>query len=242
MSAPMTGQDLLAQTVQQLGRTTMTWSVPEIVTNGINPAQRLLTLLDPSLLTRRAVVSVLTNDAFIDLRQVAPRCIAIRRIVLGTVATEVPARSLGSVRQLEPTTRESLAWREGWWRLPGVPTHWYPHGRMAIGLWRRAAMPLTLTLIYAALPTPFDPALLGAVSDLPVIWHPVVSNLAAAMLLIKEGQVEAQRGFQQLGATLQAEAFAPVRRMMARVFRDHGGVPTPSAAPAPQAQPAEVSA
>lgn len=210
---------LIDRAQQRLGRFVTYYPSEELVLNGLNPAQTLLCLLDPTLLTRRVAVSLAAGASFIDLRVVMPRQISIQRIVLGDVTADDPTRSLGQVKHLNYTDRVSLSWRRDWWRHTGVPSQWYLHGRALVGLYRRCIDALTLTLIGQVVPTPFEVDTQGAVSELPIALHPLISDLGACLVLIKEGTVEAQRALSTLGTLVGEEHFAPARKALNAVQR-----------------------
>jgi hypothetical protein len=230
---------LLDRVQQRLGRYIGYYDPEEIVLNGLSPAQNLLVLLDPSLLTKRVAVSVAAQGAFIDLRSAAPRVLSVQRVVLGTLTADDPQTSLGQIKDLKYTDRTSLTWQRDWFRHTGVPSYWYMQGRYLLGLYKRALDSLTLTLIYRAMPTPFNADEQDAVSELPIITHPVISDIAALVLQVKEGQIEAQRAIAQLGEILGEEYFAPARRALAALQRQ-ASAPMP-AAPAPAPAPGEAA-
>ena len=220
MSAPLPLSDLLTRVWERLGRNTVLYPETEIIDSGLNPAQTLLVLLNHTVLTKRVTALLIAEEAFIDLRQVAPRLLHLNRVVLGNVVTDDPSRSLGRVSDLKATTREHLRWKSpAWWRTVGVPKQWYPHGRYWIAVYPRAVAALTLTLVYTALPTPFSITEPQAVSDLPVALHPVIADIAAALLLCKEGQIETQRAIQHLAGHLGQGALQPAQKALGRLQR-----------------------
>ena len=220
MAASLSLGDLTTRVWERLGRNPVLYPPAEIIDSGLNPAQTLLALLNHTVLTRRVTASLITEEAFIDLRQVAPRLLHLKRVMLGTVLTEDPSRSLGVVNDLKATTRDLLRWKsQSWWRAVGVPKQWYPHGRHWIAVYPRAVSALTLTLVYAALPTRFSLTDPQAVSDLPVALHPVIADIAAALLLCKEGQMEAQRAIQHLAGHLGQDALQPAQKALGRLQR-----------------------
>ena len=212
--------DLLARVWERLGRNTVLYPAQEVLDSGLNPAQTLVTLLNPSLITKRVAVPLIAEETFIDLRQVAPRHIRVRRVVLGNVVTEDPTASLSIVTDLAATTLATLRARSRtWWQDTGVPKYWYMHGRYMIGIYPRAANAEVLTLISTALPTLFVIDNLQAVSELPLGLHPVLSDIAAALLLIKQGHVEAERAIQRLGIYLGQDIIKPMQQALTRLQR-----------------------
>lgn len=220
MATPLSLGDLLDRAMERLGRVVGYYSPDEILVNGLNPAQNLLVLLDPTLLTKRAPVPLIAKEAFMDLRMVAPRCLAIHRVVVGDVSADDPTRSQGLTGELHPCTREQLRWQRDWWRKEALPSKWYMHGRHWLGVTPRPAVPLTLTLIYAALPMAFTATNLTAVSELATTLHPLLADIGAALVLVKEGQMEASRAVNLLQAWAGSEPFAPLKKAMARLERD----------------------
>lgn len=77
---------LVDRTYQHLGiGQRVFWTEPEVVDNGLNPAQRLLCLLRPDLVTLRTLVGQGIDASVIDLRTHAPKAWRMQRIVLGDV-------------------------------------------------------------------------------------------------------------------------------------------------------------
>ena len=64
----MNASDLQTRTWEVLGNNFVFYQPAELFSNGINPAQRLLVLLKPDLLTRRVTIPLLAGDLFYDLR------------------------------------------------------------------------------------------------------------------------------------------------------------------------------
>ena len=220
MSASLILGDLLTRVWERLGRNTVLYPPAEIIDSGLNPAQTLLVLLDHTVLTKRVAVPLIAEEAFIDLRQVAPRLLQLKRVVLGNVVTEDPSRSLGQVHDLTATTLETLRWKsQAWWRTVGVPKQWYRHGRYWVVVYPRAVSALTLTLVYTASPALFSLNDQNAVSELPVALHPLIADVGAALLLVKEGQIEGQRAMQRLGEALGHEDFLPAQKALSRLHR-----------------------
>ena len=220
MASSLSLGDLLDRTWERLGRVTGYYAQDELILNGLNPAQNLLVLLDPTLLRKRALVSLIAKEAFIDLTVAAPRCIAMHRVVIGDVSADDPTRSQGLMGELHPCTRAQLRWRREWWRTEGTPKLWYWHGRRWIGVSPRPAVAMTFTLIYTGLPRAFTDTDMGAVSELAATLHPLIADIAAALCLVKEGQIEAARAMQLLQNWVGEEPLAPMRKALARLTRD----------------------
>jgi hypothetical protein len=102
-----------------------------------------------------------------------------------------------------------------------VPTQWYTHGLTLIGLYPRNLRQVTLTLTYAALPTPLSWAVQAQIPDLPVPWHPVIADLAAPLLQLKEGRGETESAVQKMDRIVQAEPFTTLlKQMRAERYRE----------------------
>jgi hypothetical protein len=221
----MNTQELVQRTYEHLGiGQAVFWPESEVVTNGLNPAQRLLCLLKPDLYTLRTLIQRGVDDPVIDLRSAAPSAWRPQRVVLGDV-TLVPPKPIptqGRLGDLRKISLASLRGQRDWMtRLAPAPTHWYTHGFSLIGLWPRNSQPLTLTLVYAALPPALSWSQPTQQADLPVQWHPVIADLAAPLMQIKEGRGECQQAIQQMEALLKIEPLRQLlKQMQAEKYRE----------------------
>ena len=64
----MNASELLTKTYEVLGNNFVFYEQAEVLRNGLSPAQRLLVLLKPDLLTRRVTIPLLAGELFYDLR------------------------------------------------------------------------------------------------------------------------------------------------------------------------------
>lgn len=191
------------------------WTQDEVVTNGLNPAQRLLVLLKPMLLTQRTAVSLVADEVFIDLRVVAPRTMRMQRVCLGDVTTEDPVLTQGREGDLRPTTLSALRSQRDWFTLRrGFPTHWYTHGVYWVCTWPRATQSLAVTVIASAVPTPLGLGEPGQVPDLPAQWHPVIADVAIPLLICKEGAGDVELAIDGLGKILGEEPFKQLSKTL----------------------------
>ena len=83
---------LITLTTSKLGEQSLFYPPQEVVDAGLNPAQRLLCVVYPQLLSQRVAVSIGEDQPFLDLRTLtdthgAPllgRVRKVKRVVLGT--------------------------------------------------------------------------------------------------------------------------------------------------------------
>ena len=211
----MTTDELVTRTYGHLGiGQSVYWPQDEVVSNGLNPAQRLLCLLKPDLVTVRTVITQEVDDTLIDLRVKVPRSFRLQRITLGDVSLTAsgPVATQGRMGDLRRISLASLRQQRDWMtRFAPVSTHWYTHGLTLIGLWPRNSRQVTLTLTHAALPAPLTWSVPTQEPDLPTQWHPVIADLAAPTLMLKEGQTEVEIALKAMEAIIQTE---PVRQLL----------------------------
>jgi hypothetical protein len=208
---------------------TVFWTPEEIFLNGLNPAQRLLVLLKPMLLTQRVPVSLVADEVFIDLRVVAPRAMRIQRVALGDVTTEEPVLTQGREGDLRHTTLATLRGQRDWFRLRrGFPTHWYTHGLYWVCPWPRSTQALTMTLVFSAMPTPLEVVVPSQIPDLPVQFHPVIADVAIELLRCKEGAGEIEQAIDGLGKILGDEPFKQLKKTLRaiRYKQQYAAAPT----------------
>lgn len=209
-----TTAELIDMTYERLGRNFAFWTRREVVLNGLNPAQNLLTLLDRSLFVFRRPVELVAGQAFINLQASVPRILLVRRVVIGRVPSEVVTSSNEEFRPLRQTSFESLRLRENWFAAPGLIQSWFPYGRHMVGLFRRPMADTTLTLVGQEMPRALDVNEPRLESQLPEMLHPVIADLAVPFLLIKEGMVETQRALQIFAERLGDEPFKPMAKAL----------------------------
>ena len=217
----MNTQELVTRTYAHLGiGQAVFWPEVECVDNGLNPGQRLLCLIKPDLVTLRTLVTLAVDTPLMDLRTVAPKAWRVQRVTLGDVSL-VPPRPIPTQGRLGDLRKISLAALRGqrdWLtRLAPTPTHWYTHGLHLLGLWPRNTRATTLTLTYAAVPTALSWSVLTQEPDVPTQWHPVIPDLAAALLMMKEGKTECTIAIQSMQKILQVE---PLRRLLKQMAAD----------------------
>jgi len=203
--------ELLDEVALHLGRNREYYPAAEVCRSGLNPALRLLCLLDPTLATERTVVVLPAQSLTLDLRTVAPRAHQVRRVLLGAAGAAVVSRSAAHFAPLAPTTREALARRDpAWLRRTGIPDRWFPLGRHLVAAWPRPVTDHSLTLVCAVVPPPVTADTLTDLSSTPALdstQHELVARVAAAILLLKDGAGEADRGLQMLMTLFGKEAF-----------------------------------
>ena len=186
----------------------------EVIRSGINPAQRLLCLLRPDLLTHRLPITLVAGQMVIDLRQEAPRLWAIRRVTLGNVSVDPPVKSNRQLHDLTPIGLNTLQRKRAWWLHEGPMENYWRHGREWLGVYRRSVLAETITLVYRAMPTAFRDDQLDGEPDIAEIWHTTIARVAAALLLMKEGGGEIDKALLLLQETLGEEPFGQIRKAL----------------------------
>jgi hypothetical protein len=222
--------ELLTHTYAKLDDNNLFFEPAAVLSNGINPAMRLITYSKPALLTRRVPATVTGEIATLDLRTVAPRSWQLARVVLGDVTTEDPAVSGTEYRKLDPTTLESIQWQRDWFNRRGQVTRYWRWGDHWLGFWKRPIVSTTVTLIFRAIPLAFttDDQFVNPSPEpeLPAAWHPLIPDIAMALLIIKEGTVQTEKAQQILTQTFGQEQMKGVRRAI-RLAQTAAAVPTP---------------
>jgi len=220
----MTTFELLQRTYAILQSNEVFWVPDEVVMNGLNAAQRLLAVRNPSLVVQRTRLDLVAHEVLVDLRTVAPRAWRVERVALGdaTVSTLPPiTERRGDLRK---TTLAALRSHRDWFmRTAAVPHAWYVHGMTWLGLYPRQTQALTVTLVSSALPMPLALNEPARESELPHVWHPVLPEVASALLQMKEGmgpeldqamaRLQGVIGMEPL-ARAQKELLAEKRRQM----------------------------
>jgi hypothetical protein len=213
-----TGQ-MIERTYSILNHNHVFWTEAEVVDNGLCPAQRLVALLNPSLLVQRTVIALQPHQVLLDLRVEAPRAWRVERVALGDATqttVPLPTTRHGDLRK---TTLAALRSHRDWFKQTAAyPGAWYQHGMVWIGLYPRHTQSLTITLVASALPLPLSLDDPERSSELPAEWHPVVPEIAASLLQCKEGAgPEVDQAIQRLQSVVQAE---PLTRLQKRVLAE----------------------
>ena len=207
---------LLARIYEHLGEGATTfWTPEEVVVNGLNPAQRLLALLQPTLCTTRTLVTLPPDTLVLDIRPLTPRSWRTQRVVLGDVRTEDPLLSAGRVGDLRRTTLSALRGQPEWMQArQALPSHWYAHGLHLLGIWPRVAQALVLTLVDSALPTPLSHTQPTQEPEIVPAFHPILADVGAELMRLKEGQTEVTLAVTRMQALLGAEPFAALLKTL----------------------------
>lgn len=202
----MTTYDLLQRMYVKLGEQTRFYTPEEMVLNGLNPAQRLLTRVYPQLLPKRRLLTVTADLPFYDLRLLDPQLSSRRvwRVVLGDVTTDAPTPSVasGELHDLTRTTVTKLAYHRDWLNQRGPLEHFWTWGTHWLGLYKRPVYAASVTVIYGAVPTPLNVDIPTGVPDIIGAYHPLLSDVATALVLAKEGGVEGQRALATIANAL----------------------------------------
>lgn len=211
----MTLSDIRELVLLKLGDQSTFYSGAEIDRNGINPAQRLLCLFAPALLRGRATLTLNADTPFIDLRTlqdsggntVGNRLRMVRRVVLGNVMADAPVRNTATdeLRDLRRTTVPALMSRSrAWMRDKGEARYYWQYGPYWLGIYKRPIGETTVTVVYDAAPAP-----LLADADVPqiqAVHHRVIADIAAGLLLAKEGEPQGVLGLQRVAEALGLKA------------------------------------
>lgn len=194
----MTLSDLYQRVNLKLGEQSLFYPQAEIIRGGLNPANRLLCLAHPALLQQRVLITVAPEEAFVDLRQTSTRIRRVRRVVLGDMTGEQPVLNVatGEYRDLTSTSVGRLASQANWFTQRGTLDHYWQWGPFWLGFYRRPFAATTITVIFDATPTPFDEATMEQEPEIDTVHHPRIADIAAGLLLLKEGQPQASRGVQ----------------------------------------------
>jgi hypothetical protein len=214
----MTVNEILQRIGEKLG-TFEFYTQAEMIANGLNPAQRLLCLLTPEALTQRTTITLAANEIFVDLRQSAINSWQIRRVILGTITGEDATRSNGEFRDILPASLGWMSGRRDWFTKTGAVQRYARHGRFWLVFYRRPVQSETLTLIYRAVPTAFTTASLASTPDVQSSYHPLLADIATALLLIKEGVTESDKAVRMLSEIFGTEHFEPLRKALDRMQR-----------------------
>ena len=216
----MTGADLLQRIWLKLDENTVFYPQAEVIANGINPAMRLITLLKPELLTQRVAYAVLAEQSIINIRELAPRHWALRRVMVGTTTGDAPTKTtLGELDALRYVSMEYLSARDDWFEQRGPLQSYTLHGRFLLILYKRPEADRTITLIFRAMPTAFDINTMEQSPAFAETEHPLIVDVATALLLLKEGQVQTEKAQSLLREAFGRELFGPLRQMVGRQQR-----------------------
>lgn len=216
----MTGSDIHQRIWDRLGGNTTFYVEEEIIVNGINPAMRLLCLLKPELLTQRVTVNLLAEQTFIDIREQAPRNWSLRRVVLGTITGDTPTKTAyGEFVELPYLSLDHLNARDDWFKQRGPIQGYWLHGRFHMGVYKRPEADRTLTLIFRAVPTAFTTNTMDQSPAFADVWHPLIADVGAALLLMKEGNVQIEKARGMLTQAFGKELFGSLKQMVGRQQR-----------------------
>jgi hypothetical protein len=218
---------LIERVYQHLQDNHLRYPESEVVGNGLNPAQDLLLLFNPTVLHRRTLCCLPACAQFTDLRIWAPRLLTLLRVVRGDVSADRPDAPSGWLFPLESTRLCSFSTDLAWMSREGEPTRYFRHGRYLLGVWPRPRTETHLTLIYESLAERLSLDAPEGCSELPQEMHPVIADLAAQLLLMKEGSGETDRALSQMQSLLGAETMTLAVKRMHEMRRD-----APSGSPA----------
>lgn len=216
----MTLAELVELTREKLGGSAAFYP-QDLVVTFLQYAQNVLSLSPQYRVRARAAYTLVAGELLIDMRALLPRYLSTRRVILGTVATEVASRSLGLVQPLFRTTLPALAARPRWLEVQDVPRQWFPHGKTLIGLWPRPTTSTTVTAVVNSLPTPFDVNNLEAESDIAASNHGFLSDVATGLLLLREGTLEGEKGVQMFQRALADQATRNLQQTLQRMQRQN---------------------
>lgn len=208
---------MLNSVSQKLDENSTYYPFEIIALDGLNPAQRLLSLTRAPL-SRRVTAVVGADTATVDLRTVAPRLWKLDRVVKGDATTDLPTASALSYGSLYPTSLPGLAWQRDWLLKRGEMTSYWRWGDHWLGVSRRPFAATTITLIFRALPLAFTPGdvvtATSPESELGEVWHSLICDIAVALLLLREGAGEIEKAQQVLSQVLGSEMTRGMRALM----------------------------
>jgi hypothetical protein len=207
----MTLSDIRELVLLKLGDQSRFYGAAEIDRSGVNPAQRLLCLYYPALLRQRATLTVNADVPFIDARTlqdaggntIGNRLRTIRRVVLGNVMADAPVRNAATdeLKELRPITVPALISRtRDWLKDKGRVDYYWTYGPYWLGLYKRPLGETTVTVVFDAAPAP-----LLQDSDVPQVqeaYHRVIADIAAGILMTKEGEPQGTLGVNKVQAAL----------------------------------------
>lgn len=179
------------------------YPLPELFANGLNPAMRLMTLMQPGLLTQRIAATMPAYALVLDLREVAPRTHRVLRVLLGTAGADIPQVTSSHFVPLHWTTREALTrLYPAWLRTIAMPQKALLLGPHLLALWPRPPVDVGVTLTCAMVPTPATLMNQADRPDLDASVDDRLVDIATALLRMKEGQGDTEPALQQLSALL----------------------------------------
>ena len=216
----MTGSDILQRIWDHLGGNTTFYVEEEVILNGINPAMRLLCLLKPELLTQRVLVTVSAEQSFVDMRESAPRHWILRRVILGDITGATATKSsYGEFFDLPYMSLDHLNARSDWFKQRGPIQGYYRHGRFHLGVYKRPEADRNITLVFRAVPTAFTTNTMSSSPAFADVWHPLVGDVGAALLLLKEGHTQIEKARGMLTQAFGKELFGPIKQAVGRQQR-----------------------
>lgn len=216
---------LVELTRQYLGQASPYYSASLLV-RFLQFAQNLYALHPDGRVLQRTPFTFPQQLLVMDLRAIVPRYLAIRRVMLGNVATQEETPAYGLVQVLRRTTLDTLAAKRLWIASEDVPRQYFPLGATLIGVYPRPPSDTLMTLLTTTLPTPFlvDQATglslnLAQEPDLAPANHPFLADIAMGLLLMREGTIEGQKGVQKLVGVLGSQTFAAMQKTVERMLR-----------------------
>ena len=199
----------------------MRYPKDEVMSLGLTAAQDLMTLTDPTSLHDRRVIHVPAKAQFFDLRVHVPDAYNVLRVMVGRYGDDLYSESTGGPRQLHSTSIDSFITDRSWLASEGLPKRFFRQGRYLIGLHPRPALDTDITLVVNALPPPL--ILEEQESLLTDSKQSLIAQVAASLLILKEGQGEVERGLGALQEILQVEGLGQALSGIRRIRRDSPG-------------------
>lgn len=208
----MRAYELDRRLLEALEENEIFWPMAERYTC-LNEAARMLALLKPEVFTKRLALSLLPEELFLDLRQVASDLLTLDQVVVGDVSVHPPLNSAGLLRHLRRTTLISLRAYQHWGlRRAEAPQYYLRFGLSWLIVWPRPIQTLTLTLIYRAAPPTMNPLDGQASVPLSDAYALLVVRLAAVIAMAKEGAGTVQEGMQMLQTLFGQDRFSRLPR------------------------------
>lgn len=215
----MNVSQLVSKTYAKMENNTTFWTREEVILNGLNPAQRLLMLYKPELIVTKTTISLSEDQCFYDLRTSGTNLLVrLQRVIVGDATTDPVTPSQGRFYRLRTATINGLRTKGDWLkkRAP-YPTHYARYGMFWLVIYPRQSLSHTLTLIANAIPAALGTGLESGNTevDIPESWNNLLPEIAAALLLLKEGAGESSESIRMLSSILSKEDIEGITKKLA---------------------------
>ena len=114
---------------------------------------------------------------------------------------------------------DQLNARGDWFKQRGPMQGYWRYGRFHMGVYKRPEADRTITLIFRAVPTAFSTNTMDQSPELADVWHPLIGDVGAALLLLKEGNIQIEKARGMLTKAFGKELFGPIKQAVGRQQR-----------------------